>query len=50
MNQFLPQIYKRVNVPFVKNLLIFIVLAVEVIMSGYVLTIGENVMSTTINS
>jgi hypothetical protein len=31
----LHQIYKKVNVLFVKNLLIFIVLTVVIIMSGY---------------
>ena len=34
-DQFLHQIYKKVNAPFVKNLLIFIVLSI-VITSGYV--------------
>ena len=45
MNQFLHQIYKKVNVPFVKNLPTFIVLTVIVIiiMHGYVLTIGSNI-------
>src|SRR5829696_7445193 len=43
MNQFSHYIYKKVNAPFVKNLLIFIVLIVILIISGYVLTIGRNI-------
>jgi hypothetical protein len=39
---------QKINVPFVKNLLIFIVLAVVIIMSGYVLTIGNSIMCTNI--
>jgi hypothetical protein len=43
INQFLHQIYKKVNVSFVtKHLLIFIVLTVVIIiLSGYVLTIWK---------
>ena len=47
MSQFILQIEKKVNVPFVKNLLIFIVLTV-VIISGYVLTIGNSIELTVI--
>ena len=44
MNQFLHQIYKKVNAPFVKDLLTFIVLIVVImIMSGYALTIGGSI-------
>jgi hypothetical protein len=41
MKQFLHQIYKKVNVLFVKNLPIFIVSIVIIILSGYVLTIWK---------
>ena len=43
MNQLLYQIHKKVNVPFVKNLLIFIVATVVIIISGYALIIGCNI-------
>ena len=49
MNQFLHQIYKKVNVPPVKNLPIFIVLTVVIIISGYVLTIGKTIKQIIIN-
>ena len=47
MNQFLHQIYKKVNV-IVKNLLIFIVLIIVIIMSGYALIIGNSIKWTNI--
>jgi hypothetical protein len=47
MSQFSHQIYKKVNVPFVKNLLIFVVLTAA-IMSGYALTIGNSIKWTDI--
>ena len=47
MNQFGLQIEIKVNVQFATSLQIFIVLTV-VIMSGYVLTIGNNIMWTNI--
>ena len=42
----LHQIYKKVNVQFVKGLLICIVLIVIIKLSGYVLTIGNNIRLT----
>jgi hypothetical protein len=50
MMQFLHQIYKKVNVPSVEILPIFIVLIVEIIiMSGYALTIGNSIKEIIIN-
>jgi hypothetical protein len=49
MNQFLHQIYKKINVSFVKNLPIIIVLTVVIVMSGYVLTIGNSIKQIIIN-
>jgi hypothetical protein len=40
---------QKVNVLFVKNLLIFIVLTVVIMMSGYALTIGGSIKQIIIN-
>ena len=51
MSQFSHQIYKKVNLPFVKNLLIFIVLTVIItIMSGYALITGYNIKQMLIHN